>query len=311
MSVPLSEIFDEFVDAKTRSGQTSNDNFLEIERYLKFQKSRGKKYLTYSSCLEFHLERKKTLSDYSLQESYHKLRHFSKWASLIDKNNEKLPKRRRRINGRRTPVIIDHNQVTEIIIGLRKTCVQRPLSAHAYSTLVGLLYVTGMRISEALINLSDEDVNLEEGYIYVQASKATRDRYILITESTSKMLANYRTAREIQFPGQRDRFFLIHTGAPKGAGSFRRLFARVTSELGYRSSSQKGRKASSLVPHDLRHSFATNMVSKFHDEGLDIKEELPKLSMVLGHQSIKETYWYLESIPDLLAIILNKGVNYA
>jgi len=125
------------------------------------------------------------------------------------------------------------------------------------------------------------------------------------------MLSEYRSIREKRFPYQRDRFFLLHTGPAKGAGSFRRLFSQVTSELGYRSSNQKGYKSSSLIPHDLRHSFATNSLSKFHLLGLNIDKELPKLSMVLGHQSIKETYWYIESIPDLLAIILNKGVSHA
>jgi len=222
-----------------------------------------------------------------------------------------LPRRKRRLNGRRIPIIVNDQQVSQIVEKMRGTCVQRPLSALAYSTLIGLLYVTGMRISEALINLTDEDVNLQDNYVYVCEGKAARDRYIPITSSTSKMLADYRKAREKRFPNRKDRFFLIHTGAVNKAHSFRKIFARVTSELGYRQTGQEGYEPTALVPHELRHSYATNTLSRFHRDNLDIDEELPKLSMILGHESIKETYWYIEAVPELLATIIKRRTKNA
>jgi len=311
MSASITDIFKEFKSAKIRTGQTSRTSFEEIGRFLRFLGQNGEQYLTYKTCLQYLEMRREKLCDYSLQECYQILRHFSRWAHLVNNNNESLPRRKRRLNGRRTPIILNDEKVSRIIAKMRKTCVQRPLSALAYSTLIGLLYVTGMRISEALINLSDADVNLEENYIYVREGKAARDRYIPITASTSKMLAAYRKAREKRFPSRRDRFFLIHTGAVNSPQSFRLIFARVTSQLGFRSIDQQGYESTALVPHDLRHSYATNTLIKFHRENLNIDEELPKLSMVLGHESIKETYWYIEAVPELLATIIKRRTKNA
>lgn len=96
---------------------------------------------------------------------------------------------------------------------------------------------------------------------------------------------------------------------PKSANVFNGLFNQATCKLGYRSAEQVGYDTKSLVPHDLRHSFATNSLHRFHREGLDLKSEIPKLSVVLGHYSVRETYWYIESIPELLAIILRQGAK--
>jgi len=297
MSGTLRDIFNEFRCAKVRTGQKSDNNFREIDRCIKHHESRGQLNLKYSSCLEYLEKRKECLSDYALQESYHILKHFSRWAHLIDKKNEELPRRKRRLNGRKVPQILEADQVCQIIKRMRETCVHFPLSADTYSTLIGLLFVTGMRVSEALINLSDEDVNLEDNYIYVREDKVQRDRYIPISNSTSLMLSKYRSRREKRFPDRRDRFFLIHNGAPNTPHGFRSMFVKVTEELGLRSSDKQSKSVTNAVPHDLRHSYATHTLSRFHREGLDIDEEIPKLSIVLGHESIRRTYWYIESVP--------------
>ena len=255
--------------------------------------------------------RKTTVSDYTLQQIYLTIRHFSQWASLVNSKNELLPKKRRRLKGRRVPIIVNDDQVAQIVSRMRTSRSSRPFSAYTHSTLVGLLYVTGMRITEAFINLSDADVNLEDNFIYVREGKAARDRYIPISVSTSKMLVAYRNAREELFPNQRDKFFLIQSGVPCDATSFRRVFARITGELGFRDLNQKGYETKSLLPHDLRHSFATNSLSRLHDKDLDVDEQLSKLSIILGHYSIRETYWYIEIVPDLLAKVMNRRFRNA
>ena len=125
------------------------------------------------------------------------------------------------------------------------------------------------------------------------------------------MLAAYRKNRDERFPNHRDKFFLIQSGTPGDASSFRRVFARVTGELGFRSLNQKGYETRSLLPHDLRHSFATNTLSRLHSESSDVNEQLSKLSIILGHHSIRETYWYIEIVPDLLAKVMNRRFRNA
>lgn len=307
MSISLREIFHQFRASKIKGGQKSRDNFHEILRCIVFLENSGLNFLTKSSSDDFLEVRSKTLGDYALQQCYLTIRHFSKFAHLVNSKNDELGYRRRRLKGRRIPIILNEDQVEEIIRGMNATCKGRDLSARTYSTLIGLMYVTGMRVSEALIGLTDHDVNLEENYIYVRPGKSPRDRYIPIPPTTSEMLSRYRDQREHRFPGQTERFFLIHTGAPKDAKSFRNVFNKVTSKLGYRSISQKGYDSRALLPHDLRHTYATNALLRFHRAGLDMASELPKLSMVLGHESPRETYWYTQAVPEILAEMLRKG----
>ena len=311
MSLSINEIYNRFKGTKKSLGQKSEGSFKELERFLNFMKAREEKFLTYKVCSSFLEMRKKTLGDYALQQCYETIRHFSKWANLVDGRNECLPKRRRRLKGRRVPIILNDQQVAQIAAKMLSSRSSRPFSAYTYSILVCLLYVTGMRVSEAFIQLRDADVNLESKFIYVNQGKVTRDRYIPITDLTAKMLAAYRKNRDERFPNHRDKFFLIQSGTPGDASSFRRVFARVTGELGFRSLNQKGYETRSLLPHDLRHSFATNTLSRLHSESSDVNEQLSKLSIILGHHSIRETYWYIEIVPDLLAKVMNRRFRNA
>ena len=304
MSIPLREIYNQFRSAKIRGGQKSKTSFSEIERFLGFLESSEFSSLTQKAFNDFLEIRRETLGDYAAQQCYQTIRHFSKYAHVVNSENERLPKKRRRLKGRRIPNILSAHQVAVIIAEMDKTCSGRPLSARTYSTLVGLLYVTGMRISEALVGLSDADVNLDENFIYVAPGKSPTDRYVPITEKTSAKLAEYRELRERYFPGQSKRFFMLHTGAPRCAASFRTIFNKVTAELGYRAKDQKGYEGRALVPHDLRHSYATRKVLEFHRAKLNVNSELPKLATILGHESSRETYWYIQSVPEIAAEIL-------
>jgi len=41
---------------------------------------------------------------------------------------------------------------------------------------------------------------------------------------------------------------------------------------------------------------------EWYRAGLDVERELPKLSTYLGHVEIGLTYWYIEAVPELLAL---------
>lgn len=54
--------------------------------------------------------------------------------------------------------------------------------------------------------------------------------------------------------------------------------------------------------HDLRHSFAVATLLEFYRDGGDVQARLPVLSTWLGHVDPKSTYWYLQAVPELLAL---------
>ena len=54
--------------------------------------------------------------------------------------------------------------------------------------------------------------------------------------------------------------------------------------------------------HDLRHGFTVATLLDLYRDGGDVQARLPVLSTWLGHVDPKSTYWYLQAIPELLAL---------
>jgi hypothetical protein len=48
----------------------------------------------------------------------------------------------------------------------------------------------------------------------------------------------------------------------------------------------------------------------WYKEGKNIDQEMLKLVTYLGHQSIAHTYWYIEAVPELLALASQRVENY-
>ena len=69
------------------------------------------------------------------------------------------------------------------------------LRGRTYYCLLGLLAVTGLRISEAR-NLQTEDVDSEEGILTVRGAKFGKSRLVPIHPSTRKVLSDYAARRD-------------------------------------------------------------------------------------------------------------------
>ena len=53
--------------------------------------------------------------------------------------------------------------------------------------------------------------------------------------------------------------------------------------------------------HDARHTFATNRIAKWYDEGFDMHQMLPLLSTYMGHSHYEDTVYYLTVSAELMA----------
>ena len=63
--------------------------------------------------------------------------------------------------------------------------------------------------------------------------------------------------------------------------------------------------------HDLRHTFATERLTDWYRQGVDVQRLLPSLSTYLGHVSIAGTQRYLSMTPCLLGEALRQFERYA
>lgn len=132
-------------------------------------------------------------------------------------------------------------------------------------TFFNLLYVTGMRISEA-VNLKKDQIDYSAKKIFIRSGKYNKDRIVFFTDEIGLLL------RQIAQNSPNDWVFVnSKTGLPFTA----RRWEKITQDI---------RRACNIsikiTPHTNRHYFATKIVN---EQGLEAAKNL------LGHASIATT----------------------
>ncbi|MGA2015223.1 MAG: tyrosine-type recombinase/integrase [Solirubrobacteraceae bacterium] len=182
---------------------------------------------------------------------------------------------------------------------LAEAAALRPqLKAATLYTLIGLIAVTGMRISEPL-RLDRDDVDLDAGVLTIRLTKFGKSRQLPLHASTVQALARYDQQRDELFPRPHTPSFFISTrGNRPDKSTVQRDFRGLRRRVGLEGTwgSPKPRV------HDLRHSFAVRTVIDWHHAGIDVQPRLLWLSTYLGHVEPSDTYRYLTAAPELLAL---------
>jgi len=238
----------------------------------------------------------------SRKKNYHAqrlsmLRSFSKYLVIHDPRTQLIPPS---ILGpvvcRTTPYIYSPDEIIKLV----KTNVYAEsdsLSNSTFSTVVGLLACTGMRIGE-ILSLKRKNIDWEQKTIVVRWSKRLPMRLIPVASSTMSRLREYERLRASFFPNTvDDHFFLTSNGRNLTYRAFYPKWKRLLELTGV------GDK-SSIVPqiHDLRHTFACNHLLQAYKNKANIDVAVHSLSVYLGHSTIREVYWYLTGIPSLLQL---------
>jgi integrase/recombinase XerD len=196
--------------------------------------------------------------------------------------------------------VAPHIYTAEQIVALIAAAGQlRPrLRVVTWQTLLGLLAVTGMRISEAC-NLNDDDIDEDSGVVRIINSKFNKSRQVLVHASTLNALADYREQRDVlSVAGSCPALLVTGHGTRLSPEYARQTFAKLIEATGI--GSRPGQRRPRL--HDIRHSVAVWTLMDWYRDGGDVQARLPLLSTWLGHIDPKSTYWYLQAVPDLLAL---------
>jgi integrase len=172
------------------------------------------------------------------------------------------------------------------------------LRAATWRTLIGLLAVTGMRQGEACRLLRD-DADLETGTLVIRDSKFGKSRLVFLHPTAVAALRAYERARDEAFPEPEADAFLVNSrGGPLDGPNLPKTFATLVTAAGIQA--PPGQRAPRL--HDLRHAFTVATMLDWYHDGGDVQARLPLLSTWLGHVDPKSTYWYLQAVPELLAL---------
>lgn len=294
------QILESYLSAYSDSGRNSKHRQREIKNYLKYISGEHDGLFNYETVQQWKINRLKTRSKNGVSTAHNHIADFADWARLFDTSIGEIPRSRHVPSGRRKPYIFDVSQVRSIMKTQRAERSLKNINPYSYSVITGLLFATRLRIGEA-VNLTNDDVDIEERTIYVPPGKGARDRIIPISMSTSKVLKAYSKWRESVRADAR-RFFIFDNHKVKFPDNiYRENFNTITEKMGLRSKKSVGHRWRNITVHDLRHTFAVKALIKAYESNADIHEAIVQLSSVMGHEDIKYTYWYIEQVPELIA----------
>lgn len=223
-------------------------------------------------------------------------RGFARYLHTLDPRTEVLPGSLWPQSGRRaTPYLYSAADVQALIEAARELPV--PLCAANYSTLIGLLAATGMRVGE-VIGLDLSDIDWEHQLLRVRGAKFNKARQVPLHHTTVQALSVYTQARDrhARRPGNPS-FLVSAAGTRLIYNVVHRQFFKLVDQVGLRHP-VPGRRPRL---HDLRHTFAVRTLEGWYADGGDVQARLPLLSTYLGHVNPANTYWYLSAAPQLLA----------
>ncbi|MCX6630369.1 MAG: tyrosine-type recombinase/integrase [Candidatus Solibacter sp.] len=192
-------------------------------------------------------------------------------------------------------------QITHMMAVTRLFWEADPLRQKTIYTVIGLLASSGLRIREAL-QLTLDQVHLDDvpPYLEIRNTKFHKSRLVPIHPTTAEKLREYQAER------QRDRyawrfntFFISYHGRPLHYLMIRKALHQIQSHVGI----AKTFKQQGPALHALRHAFAVERLLAWYRAGVDVRTQMPHLSVYLGHLGMVETYRYLSATPELLTVI--------
>ena len=233
-----------------------------------------------------------------------KLRSFTRWLQQFEPATE-VPDDSvfGRLPGRQAPHIYSEEEVQQLLVAARRLGPKPGLRGRVYETLFGLIASTGLRLSEAL-SLSIGDVDLRRGLLTIRRTKFAKSRQVPVHPSTLHALSSYRRVRDLAGAGRDGETpFFITTrgrlfGKPISGRQVDRMFAALRNELGW---VNRGTHHAPRV-HDLRHTFVVRRILLWQQQGIDVDEAMLSLSTYVGHAMVTNTYWYLQAVPELMAV---------
>ncbi|MBF0104863.1 MAG: tyrosine-type recombinase/integrase [Deltaproteobacteria bacterium] len=148
-----------------------------------------------------------------------------------------------------------------------------------------LFYGTAMRKNE-LRNLKLSDVDLENGYIFIEQGKGRKDRVVPIGSGLNKLIKEYILCVRPKLNTYGDNPYLIITYKRKGP-----VCTSVIDQR-FKVTAKKSFLNKKIYPHLLRHACATHMIRR----GAPLRH----VQELLGHRSVRSTQVYTHiTINDL------------
>ena len=142
-----------------------------------------------------------------------------------------------------------------------------------------------------------------------EPARRGRTRLVPLHPSAVAALADYAGERARRFgpPGESDAFFRTDASEKISYNAANHAFSVVRRRLGW---TAEGRTRTPRV-HDLRHRMVVRRIEAWHAQGVDVDAKIPALATYLGHVEVRDVYWYLSAVPELMSIIAQRFEHFA
>jgi len=277
-----------------------------LRRFTRFADGEGAAHIDTALFLRWHA----TLARASASTRGARLsavRLFAQWLSSFDPAHEAPPRGLLPGSIRRSrPHIYTDAEIGSIIAAAKALPSIYGLRGLTFSTLFGLIAVTGLRISEALA-LDRDDLDADHGVLRVRQGKLGKERLLPLDLSVVTELLDYLAERDRLIGHPVTPLFVTDNGMRLGDCTARYNFAQACQQIGLRAPQEYCRHGRGPRIHDLRHSFAVKTMITWYRTGKDPACEMIRLTTYLGHSDPSKTYWYLEAVPELLDLAMARA----
>jgi integrase/recombinase XerD len=192
------------------------------------------------------------------------------------------------------PFVFSDVQLAELLDVAGGLDSKKTIAPLTVQTMFGLMACTGLRPGEAM-RLRTSQVILDElqPRLLILRTKFYKTRWVPLHPTTVSRLKFHLDAAK----GHTEEcFFASKTGRPVNRITLHRIFQELILKTSIRA------RGSQLRPtlHSLRHTFAVRRLQHWYEDGQDVRELLPNLSVYLGHVDPSSSYWYLTCTPELM-----------
>lgn len=274
----------------------------EISYFIKYKQSLGNDYKNEISILK-HLDKalvnlknkkidkttfekvtKRNDTPYkSYSRKYHVINEFFKYLVSNGYKNIYYKDKKFHIVNDYQPIIFNNQEISKLFETLDQYKKNSSDSFYkinyTYSIIFRLVYSCGLRISEAL-KIKIEDVIIDNKIINIYDTKKHASRIVVFSETMKLCLIKYIDFNKIKegllFVNKKGKQIKYHT--------IRHYYKKML---------YLARLNVDARIHDLRHTFVNNALNQMLSKGYDENVVLIYLHKYLGHESIRETEYYL------------------
>lgn len=294
--IPLRKAIEQYLTLRGDLGFKLRGTRYLLRQFARFMEDQSASFVTTDLALHWAMSPRRAQSAWWAQRLM-AVRCFARHHRATDPRTQVPPLDLLRFRPRRARPYLYTEQDIERLMAAAKTL--RPaggLRGSTYATLLGLLSVTGLRISEAL-SLRPADVDCQAGLLTIRKTKFGKSRLVPLHPSAQRALLHYARQRDAYVGNlAAPRFFVTADGGPLTFQQVSKTFRLLRRRVGLQAAAQWDNPQL----HHFRHRLATESLLRWYRAGDDVEQRLPVLSTFLGHGSVASTYWYLSGHPELM-----------